>query len=162
MSDSTFGINLRSPHTATINLAASYSSVQLDAGKRISLFDARLVAYVERTADYATNPASRNAANELSPRPVLLHPTVAIGTTAAAITLHNIHITDYQCMAASILILSDKIYNGVSPDDKDNHGQLRNWSSQLFPSTMGNDGVPLCSSLHSCGLSALSESVFKV
>ena len=118
MSDSTYEVNLRNPHTATINLAAFYNSVRLDAGKRIGLFDGGLVAYVETTVDYANNPANRNAANDLSPRPVLLRPTIAVGATAAAITIHNLHITDYQSLAASILILSDKIYNGVSPATK--------------------------------------------
>ena len=118
MSESTYEVNLRSPHTATINLAAFYNSVRLDAGKWIGLFDGGLVAYVETTVDYANNPANRNAVNELSPRPVLLLPTIAVGATAAAITLHNLNITDYQSLAASILIISDKIYNGVSPATK--------------------------------------------
>ena len=104
MSESTYEVNLRRPHTATINLAAFYQTVRLDAGRRIGFFDGGLVAYVETTVDYANNLADRNAANELSPRPVLLRPTIAVGATAAAIT-------DYQSLAASILILSDKIYN---------------------------------------------------
>ena len=37
MSESTYEVNLRNPHTATINLAAFYNSVRLDAGKRIGL-----------------------------------------------------------------------------------------------------------------------------
>ena len=118
MSESTYEVNLRSPHTATINLAAFYNSVRLNAGKLIFLFDAGIVAYVEITADYATNLADRNVIDELSPRPVLLRPTVAIGATAAAITVHNIQITDYQSSAAFIWRLSDKIYNGMSPDTK--------------------------------------------
>ena len=118
MSESTYEVNLRSPHTATINLAEFYNYVRLDAGKRIGLFDGGLVAYVETTVDYANNPASRNAANELSPRPVLLRPTIAVGATAAAIMLHNLHITNYQSLAASILIISDKIYDGISPATK--------------------------------------------
>ena len=118
MSESTYEVNLRNPHTATINLAAFYNSVRLDAGKRIGLFDGGLVAYVETTADYANNPANRSATNELSLRPALLRPTIAVGATAAAITLHNLHLADYQSLTASILILSDKIYNGVSPATK--------------------------------------------
>ena len=94
MSESTYEVNLRNPHTATINLAAFYNSVRLDAGKRIGLFDGGLVAYVETTADYANNPANRSAANELSPRPALLRPTIAVGATAAATTLHDFHIAD--------------------------------------------------------------------
>ena len=39
MSESTYEVNLRNPHTASINLAAFYNSVRLDAGKRIGLFD---------------------------------------------------------------------------------------------------------------------------
>lgn len=81
---------------------AFYNSVRLNAGKLIFLFDAGIVAYVEITADYATNLADRNVIDELSPRPVLLRPTVAIGATAAAITVHNIQITDYQSSAAFI------------------------------------------------------------
>ena len=84
--------------------------MRLDAGKRIGLVDGGLVTYVEITADYANNPANRNAANELSPRPVLLRPTIAVGATAAATTLRDFHIADYQSLAASILILADKIY----------------------------------------------------
>ena len=115
MSESTYEVNLRSPHTVTINLAIFYNSMRLDFGKRICLFDGGLVAYVETTVNYANNPANRNAANELSLRPVLLRPTIAVGATAATITLHNLRINDYQFLAASILILSNKIYNGVSP-----------------------------------------------
>ena len=40
------------------------------------------------------------------------------GATAVAITLHNLQITDYQSLAAKILIVSDKIHNGVSPATK--------------------------------------------
>ena len=118
MSESTYEVNLRSPHTVTIDLAIFYNSMRLDFGKRICLFDGGLVAYVETTVNYANNPANRNAANELSLRPVLLRPTIAVGATAATITLHNLRITDYQFLAASILILSNKIYNGVSPATK--------------------------------------------
>ena len=45
MSESSYKVNL-SPHTATINLAAFYNSVRLDAGKRIGLFDGGLVYFV--------------------------------------------------------------------------------------------------------------------
>ena len=90
MSESTYEVNLRSPHTANINLAAFYNSVRLDAGKRIGLFDGGLVAYVETTVDYANNPANRNAANELSPRPVLLRPTIGCGHHATQSTHHRL------------------------------------------------------------------------
>ena len=101
MSESTYEVKLRSPHTATINLAAFYDSVRLDAHKRIDLFDGGFVAHIETTVDYVNNSANRNAANGLSPRPVLLRPTIAVGTTAAAITLHILHITDYHSLTKS-------------------------------------------------------------
>ena len=101
------------------------------------------MAYVETTVDYANNPANRNAANELSPRPVLLRPTIAVSATAAAITLHNLHITDFQSLAASILIFSDKIYNSVSPATKtimDDHAIDH---PSFFHIAMGYDGFAI-------------------
>ena len=65
MTDSTYDVNLRSPNSATINLAIFYNSVRLDATKRIGLFDAGLIACVETTADYDLNPANRDDHNVL-------------------------------------------------------------------------------------------------
>ena len=55
----TYDVNLTSPTTATINLAAFYNSVKLDAAKRIGLFDGGLIAFVETTSDNNVNPANK-------------------------------------------------------------------------------------------------------
>ena len=100
---------------ATIILATFYNSVRLDAAKRIGLFDSGLIAFVETTADYAVNPANIDAQNILVPRPSNIRPQLAAGANAAAVTIYNIHVLDYQSLAASLLIISDKIFHGVSP-----------------------------------------------
>ena len=108
MTDSTYDVNLRSPNSATINLATFYNSVRLDAAERIGLFDAGLIAYVETTADYDLNPANRDDHNVLVLRPGNVRPQLAAGANAAAVTIYNIHVLDYQSLAASLLIISDK------------------------------------------------------
>ena len=111
----TYEIHLRSPTTATINLAAFYNSVKLDAAKRIGLFDGGLIAFVETTADYNVNPANKDEDDNLIPRPTNTRPVLPAGANAAAITIFNIHVVDYQALAASLLTISDKIFSGVSP-----------------------------------------------
>ena len=115
MTDSTHDVNLRNPNSATIDLATFYNSVRLDAVKRIGLFDAGLIAYVETTADYDLNPANRDNHNVLALRAGNVRPQLAAGANAAAVTIYNIHVLDYQSLAASLLIISDKIFHGISP-----------------------------------------------
>ena len=85
MTDSTYDVNLRSPNSATINLATFYNSVRLDATKHIGLFDAGLIACVETTADYDLNPANTNDHNVLVLRPGNIRPQLAAGANAAAV-----------------------------------------------------------------------------
>ena len=56
----TYDVNLTRPTTATINLAAFYNFVKLDAAKRIGLFDGGLIAFVETTSDNNVNPANKD------------------------------------------------------------------------------------------------------
>ena len=107
MTDSTYDVNLRSPNTATINLATFYDSIRLDATKRIGLFNAGLIAFVVKTADYDQNI--------LVPWPSNVRPQLAAGAKTAAATTYSIYILDYQSLAASLLITSKKILHGVSP-----------------------------------------------
>ena len=96
-------------------MATFCNSVRLDAAKRMGLFDAGLIAYVETTADYDLNPAKRDDHNVLVLRPSNVRPQLAAGANAAAVTFYNIYVLDYQSLAASLFIIFDKIVHGVSP-----------------------------------------------
>ena len=63
-------------------------------------------------------PETRDDHNVLVLLPSNVHPQLAVRTNAAAVTIYNIHVLDHQSLAASLLIISDKMFHGVSPATK--------------------------------------------
>ena len=111
----TYAVNLINPTTATINLIAIYNAVKLDSAKRVSIVDTGLLQFVQHSHDYNANPANRDADGTIMPRSTNSRPILPVGANAASISVHNINLVEYQTLAASILIMSEKIYDGLSP-----------------------------------------------
>ena len=114
-STGTYAVNLTNPTAATINLMAFYNAVKLDASKRVSIIESGLLQFVQHTGDFTANPANRDADGTILARPSNPRPILPAGANAAAISMYNLSIADYQTLATSILLMSDKIYNGLSP-----------------------------------------------
>ena len=111
----TYTVNLINPTTATINLVAFYNAVKLDAAQRVSIVETGLLQFVQHSHDFNANQANSDADGILMLHPTNSRPIPLVGANAVAISIHNLNIAECQTLAASILLMSEKIYNGLSP-----------------------------------------------